>query len=232
MASHGVGADNGVRLPTNNLVSHNVFADYGIWDKQSACYHKALAPNNVFLNNVCFNSSRHGVNYQDGFGGGGIAEGNVMFNLNRETSDTTAFNSWNRRNYITSDPTDAAVGVVVPPTFNEWRRNLILGRDYYGIEDGNGNGLRNDDGASFYKHSNNILYGAGIEFNGGTEIHSEGNMYIQTSWAIGRTPDVASSFNDTFVETHQRFAGGGCRGPVKALETITCYNALSCARGN
>ena len=85
MASHGVGADNGVRLPTNNLVSHNVFADYGIWDKQSACYHKALAPNNVFLNNVCFNSSRHGVNYQDGFGGGGIAEGNVMFNLNRET---------------------------------------------------------------------------------------------------------------------------------------------------
>jgi len=78
MAAHGAAADNGVRLPKHNLVSNNVFADYGIWDKQSACYHKALAPGNMFMNNVCFNSSRHGVNFQDGFGGGGIAEGNLV----------------------------------------------------------------------------------------------------------------------------------------------------------
>ena len=57
MARHGSAADNGVRLPKDNLISHNIFADYGIWDKQSACYHKALAPGNLFLNNVCFNSS-------------------------------------------------------------------------------------------------------------------------------------------------------------------------------
>ena len=50
-----------------------------------------------------------------------------MFNLNRETKDTTALNSWNRRNYITSDPTDPALGIVIPPTHNQWRRNLILG---------------------------------------------------------------------------------------------------------
>ena len=113
-------------------VSNNVFADYGIWDKQSACFHKALAPGNRFLNNVCFNASRHGVNFQDGFGGGGIAEGNVMFNLNRETADTTAFNSWNRRNYITSHPSDPAVGILVPAEYNQWRRNLVLGRNYFG----------------------------------------------------------------------------------------------------
>ena len=50
--------DNGVRLPTHNLVANNVFADVGVWDKQCACYHKALAPSNVFKNNVCFNASR------------------------------------------------------------------------------------------------------------------------------------------------------------------------------
>ena len=55
-----------------------------------------------------------------------------MFNLNRETKDTTAFNSWNRRNYITSDPSDPAVAIVIPPSHNEWRRNLILGRDFHG----------------------------------------------------------------------------------------------------
>lgn len=155
-AAKGAALDNGVRLPKYNVVSHNIFADYGVWDKQSACYHKALAPGNLFLNNVCFNASRHGVNFQDGMGGGGIAEGNVMFNLNRETSDTTAFNSWNRRNYITSDLVDPTIGVLIPPTNNEWRRNLVLARDYFGIRDGNGNALRNDDGASYYTHSNNV----------------------------------------------------------------------------
>jgi hypothetical protein len=94
-------------------------------------------------------------------GGGGIAEGNVMFNLNRETQDTTAFNSWNRRNYITSDPSDPAVGVLVPPSPNEWRRNLVMSRDYYGIADLNGDAIRHDDGASYYTDSYNVIYSPG-----------------------------------------------------------------------
>ena len=94
VAKHGLAADNGVRLPKNNTVSHNIFSDYGIWDKQSCCYHKALAPGNVFLNNVCFNASRHAVNFQDSMGGRGVVEGNLFFNLNRETLDTSAANSW------------------------------------------------------------------------------------------------------------------------------------------
>lgn len=211
VASKGPSADNGVRLPKDNLVSHNVFADYGIWDKQSACYHKALAPGNVFLNNVCFNSSRHGVNFQDGMGGGGIAEGNVMFNLNRETSDTTAFNAWNRRNYITSDTADPTVGVLVPPTVNEWRRNLVLGRNYYGVRDRNGNGLRNDDGSSYYNHSYNVLYLTGIQFNGGTNIFSHNNLLIQANWHLGPTPDVAGSFNNTWIDSPQSLTGS-CEG--------------------
>ena len=197
MDVHGPSADNGVRLPTHNLVANNVFADLGVWDKQCACYHKALAPSNTFRNNVCFNTSRHAVNFQDGFGGGGIAEGNVAFNLNRETSDTAAFNSWNRRNYITSDPDDPAVGILYPPpSYNEWRRNLILVRDYAGVKDGYGDGLRNDDGASFYKHSNNVLFqgGNGIQFNGGTNIFAHNNLFIRTSWHLGPTPDVAGAF--------------------------------------
>eukprot|EP00039_Didymoeca_costata_P024282 m.9868 g.9868 ORF g.9868 m.9868 type:complete len:1044 (+) comp4155_c0_seq1:84-3215(+) len=211
VAAHGPQADNGVRLPTNNLVSHNLFADYGIWDKQSACYHKALAPNNMFLNNICFNSSRHGVNFQDGFGGAGIAEGNVMFNLNRETLDTTAFNAWNRRNYITSSSEDPAIGILVPEEYNEWRRNLVLDRNFYQVRDNNGDGLRNDDGSSYYKHSNNVLYKSGIQFNGGTQIHAIGNLIIYGMWHLGPTPDAAKAFDNTFVETSNVFTGA-CTG--------------------
>jgi hypothetical protein len=212
MAAHGRAADNGVRLPTYNLVAHNVFADYGVWDKQSACFHKALAPHNMFLNNVCFNSSRHGVNFQDGFGGGGIAEGNVFFNLNRESKDTTALNAWNRRNYVSSSEADPAVGILVPVHYNEWRRNLILGRNYFGVRDGNGDGIRNDDGSSYFKHSNNVVHaGEGIQFNGGTQIWSYTNLLINCGWHLGPTPDVAQSFNNTFVDAATSLVGA-CDG--------------------
>eukprot|EP01046_Picozoa_sp_COSAG06_P050083 COSAG06_NODE_7848_length_2353_cov_73.753327_1_plen_113_part_10 len=66
----------------------------GVWDKQSAAFHKALAPGNTFAANVVFNSSRHGVNFQDSMGGEGLVANNVFFNLNRETTDTAALNSW------------------------------------------------------------------------------------------------------------------------------------------
>jgi hypothetical protein len=95
------------------------------------------------------------------------------------------------------------VGIFVPPAVNEWRRNLILVRNYHGVRDHNGDGLRNDDGASFYNHTNNVLYlgGNGLQFNGGTNIYSVNNLYIQTGWHLGPTPDVAGSFNDTWIDS-------------------------------
>ena len=50
-----------MRLPQHNVIQHNIFADYGVWDKQSACMHKALAPYNTFRHNVCLNASRDHV---------------------------------------------------------------------------------------------------------------------------------------------------------------------------
>ena len=76
------------------LISMASIVCAGIWDKQSAAFHKALAPGNTFAANVVFNSSRHGVNFQDSMGGEGLVANNVFFNLNRETTDTAALNSW------------------------------------------------------------------------------------------------------------------------------------------
>jgi len=55
-------------------------------------------------------------------------------------------------------------------------------------------------------HSNNVLYKTGMEFNGGTQIHTVGNLFIQSGWSIGPTPDVASSFHDSTSNT----AGSRC----------------------
>jgi len=192
-----------VRLPKRNKIDHNIFADLSVWDKQSACYHKAVAaPDNIFMNNVCFNTSRHAVNYEDSMGGGGAVEGNVMFNLNRETEDTAAFNSWGRRTYLLSDyDSDPAKARVVPKEFHSIRRNLVLTRNYHsvGYQD-NGDGLRCDDAASWYNMSSNILYKAYMEFNGGSQIWTHGNIFIQAGWKLCQHLTVGGSSYDAFVD--------------------------------
>jgi len=202
-AGAGAGAvDNLVRFPKDNSVENNVFHDYGVWDKQSAAFHKALAPGNRFANNVCFNSSRHGVNYQDSMGGAGVVAGNVFFNLNRETSDTSALNSWGRRNYVLSDSDESPEKPrLMPTTANSWRGNLVLNRNYYGVRDGNGNALRCDDGASWYNMSGNVMYNAGMEFNGGTQVFTHGNLFVHGGWTVcAAPPDYGGGSFDIFVD--------------------------------
>ena len=85
---------------------------------------------------------------------------------------------------------------------------------FTGIADLNGDAIRNDDGASFYTHSNNVVYAPknpGVQFNGGTQIYSIGNLYLLTGAGLllASVPDVAGIFNDTVVDAlpHGLFNG-------------------------
>ena len=62
---------------------------------------------------------------------------------------------------------------------NRWRNNLVLGRNFWGVRDGNGDCLRCDDGASWFNMSNNVCYTpnaasshSGMEFNGGSQVRA------------------------------------------------------------
>ena len=197
-------ADNGVRLPRDNSVTFNIIHDYGIWDKQSAAFHKALAPGNEFSWNIVFNASRHGVNFQDSMGGGGVVDGNVFFSLNRETHDTAALNSWGRRNYLFSGSNaedEPSTPQLIPSTLNSWRNNLILARplglgptdagDFYS----HANCLRCDDGASWYNMTANVCVGASsaMEFNGGTQVFTQDNLFVQGGWTLCASPPTKVS---------------------------------------
>eukprot|EP00756_Hemistasia_phaeocysticola_P003782 Hpha_TRINITY_DN12449_c0_g1::TRINITY_DN12449_c0_g1_i1::g.42998::m.42998 len=210
-------ADNGVRLPRDNVVAHNVIHDYGIWDKQSAGYHKALAPGNEFSRNAVFNCSRHAVNFQDSMGGGGVVDGNLFFSLNRETKDTSAMNSWGRRNYLFSDDTGATAATprLIPATANSWRNNLVLGRPLgqdpqQGGPYSNANCLRCDDGASWYNMSNNVCYGSrsAMEFNGGTQVYTHENLFVQGGWTLCASPPmVGGGSHDMYVDAPAMWVG-------------------------
>ena len=70
------------------------------------------------------------------------------------------------------------------------------------------------DGASYYNHSLNILYLSGLEFNGGTQIHVIGNLFLSSGWSLSRPPDVSSAFNNTIVDSKSWMGGAAttCSG--------------------
>ena len=69
----------------DNLVEANHMHDLGMYGKQISCVFQALAANTTLKNNLCYNGPRAGFNWNDGFAGGNVIEGNLIFNMVRET---------------------------------------------------------------------------------------------------------------------------------------------------
>ena len=139
-------------------------------------------------------------------GGEGLVHHNLFFNLNRETTDTAALNSWGRRVYVFSDRDDPANPRLVPQQehFNRWRNNLVLNRNYWGVRDGNGNCLRCDDGASWFNMSENVCYSASsaMEFNGGSQVYTHGNLFVHGGWTLCAAPPGAGGGSfDTYIDS-------------------------------
>lgn len=86
---------------------------------------RAKDPSLPLYQNVCYNGPRAGININDGFGGGNVFEGNLVFNMVRleclavasrpfiplvvqvrETGDHGPLNSWDRQPYLTFSGVD------------------------------------------------------------------------------------------------------------------------------
>ena len=62
--------------PNHNLIARNHMHEIGVYGKQTSCVGLQLSANSTILDNVCYNGPRAGVNYNDGFGGGNLFQGN------------------------------------------------------------------------------------------------------------------------------------------------------------
>ena len=74
-------------FPSDNIVSGNHIHENGLLTKQSSPYFQTIACHNNITNNLMYNGPRAGINLNDGFGGGDLIEGNIIFNMVRETND-------------------------------------------------------------------------------------------------------------------------------------------------
>ena len=93
-------------FPRDNIIAQNHIHEYGLYGKQTSCVYLSLVANNTIENNVCYNGPRAHINSNDGFAGGNLVKGNLLFNAVRETGDHGNYNSWDRQPYWTHSGVD------------------------------------------------------------------------------------------------------------------------------
>lgn len=121
---HRTGPDGrGGEQPWRTVISRNVAREIGVWQKQSSFLFQAVSYATHVKDNVHFNGPRAGINFNDGFAGGDVLEGNLLANCVRESGDHGPFNSWDRVPYITDF--DGRRATVIP-RFRQIRDNFVL----------------------------------------------------------------------------------------------------------
>jgi hypothetical protein len=93
-------------FPWCNTVANNHIHEVGIYGKQTSCFTQALAGQTTLQDNVCYNGPRAGFNGNDGFFGGNVMSGNLVFNMVRETQDHGPANTWDRQPFWTANGVD------------------------------------------------------------------------------------------------------------------------------
>ena len=67
-------------FPNRIHITNNHIHEVGVYGKQTSCYFQALAANVTLRNNLCYNGPRAGINWNDGFAGNNLIEGNLVSN--------------------------------------------------------------------------------------------------------------------------------------------------------
>jgi hypothetical protein len=89
-------------MPRDTVVAGNLVHEVGVWQKQSVAWYQAITGGTRFESNVVFNLLHTAWHANDGAYGGDEL-GNLIFNVNRETTAHGVMNSYERQPYINDD---------------------------------------------------------------------------------------------------------------------------------
>ena len=156
--------------PRGTRVIRNLMHENGIFGKQTSAYIQSVACQTELIGNVMFNGPRAGINFNDGFGGGNLVEGNLVFNMVRETLEHGPFNSWDRQPYLTT--VEDGHTPSLNPAQNNITRNFII-NNYLGIYP-----IDHDDGSCYYYDTYNYLVYGGYKNYLGHSVVTKYNVYI------------------------------------------------------
>lgn len=163
-----IDATNG-NQPRFTYVAQNLIHEIGMYGKQVCGFFQSLACETTLEKNVMFNGPRAGINFNDGMGGGGLIQRNLIFNMVRETGDHGPFNSWDRQPYVTKvlNGSDSLI-----PKVNVLQYNFLI-NNYHSTWP-----IDNDDGSCFYLTQYNFLIYGGYKNYLGHSKTIMNNIYI------------------------------------------------------
>eukprot|EP01060_Flectonema_neradi_P029769 TRINITY_DN418_c0_g2_i1.p1 TRINITY_DN418_c0_g2~~TRINITY_DN418_c0_g2_i1.p1 ORF type:complete len:897 (+),score=193.77 TRINITY_DN418_c0_g2_i1:46-2691(+) len=172
-------------FPQNNIITFNWIDSIGIYMKETSCYFKSISYNLTISNNLCYNGPRAGINFNDGFMGGDVIEGNLVFNMVRETGDHGTFNSWDRRDWIWK--CQGGDKLCFTPEIMHIRNNMFVGPAGWNVD--------HDDGSSQYWDYQNTVYTGTFKYRDGDNRNMTGNLMIGANPAF----QVAGFSEDYFL---------------------------------
>ena len=152
-------------FPNRIEISNNHIHEIGIYGKQTSCYFQAIAANVTLKDNLCYNGPRAGVNINDGFAGNNLMEGNLIFNMVRETGDHGPYNSWDRQPYLTNNGVDDgfstaekynSTGSIIKK--NDFITHNFMINGYNGVW-----ALDHDDGSQYFNDTQNLMLWGGCK---------------------------------------------------------------------
>ena len=187
----------------------------GVNMKQTSCYFRALAPANTIRENICYTGPRAGVNWNDGFMGGDVLEGNVIFDMVRETGDHGTFNSWSRREWfydcslapslmpksMAGQPRDPN-GLCLMPALIRTQHNFFIGPAGWNMD--------HDDGSSNFQDFSNIVYQGGYKYRDGQNRNMSSNLMVMATPKF----QVSGFPTDLYVNNIQVGTGTICGPPT------------------
>ena len=190
--------------PAYNTIERNHIHDIGIFGKQTSGYFKGIARANVVRENVIYNGPRAGVNFNDGFAGGEVLEGNLIFNMVRETGDHGPFNSWDRQPWLWSKTDMPGSDLELSPATHQLKNNFIFNTNFLGISHGL-YCIDHDDGSSQYNDTGNVLVYGGIKYRDGVNKSASGNLVV---YSLGAAFQVNGFLTDSFFDNTVILNGG------------------------
>ena len=113
-------------FPWYNDISYNLMREVGHFQKQSSFYFQAKSAESRVAYNVMFNDPRAAICLNDGFGGGDVLQGNVIFNMVRETLSHGPFNSWDRQVWEWMDDSSGVPTKSIIKKYDEIKGNFFV----------------------------------------------------------------------------------------------------------
>ena len=170
--------------PMECVVEDSLFHEIGTVEKQGAGVQISMSRRITVRHCSIYDTSRAGININEGTWGGHLIEGCDVFNTVQETGDHGSFNSWGRDRYWLPrkgcGETVAAVAANPKLPFLDAMETNIIRDSRWRCNHGWDIDL--DDGSSNYDIYNNLMLHGGLKFREGYRRSGANNIIVDNSF--------------------------------------------------